>query len=125
MSFIQESRQAIGNALETAGSADSEIVAFAAPESGAESDDAFGKEFREAVDRGDFGWLKANLEGWKERKDLLEDVIARGADVTVWFIQNVGSAKRRVLAALFDKGEEGMIDDVLGRIDTMTGICMI
>ena len=44
-------------------------------------------------------------------------MIAKGAVVTVWFIQNVGDAKRRVLAALFDKGEEGMIDEVLGRIN--------
>ena len=35
---------------------------------------------------------------------------------TVRLIQNVGDAKRCVLAALFDKGE-GMIDGVLGRID--------
>ena len=43
-------------------------------------------------------------------------MIAKGADATVRLIQNVGRAKRRVLAALFDKGE-GMIDGVLGRIE--------
>ena len=64
-----------------------------------------------------FEWLKENWRSWKERKDLLDDVIAKGADVTVRFIQNVEDAKRRVLAALFDKGEKGMIDDVLGRIE--------
>ena len=53
----------------------------------------------------DFGWLRANWRRWKERNDLLDDVIAKGADVTVWFIQNVGDAKQCVLAALFDKGE--------------------
>ena len=42
-------------------------------------------------------------------------MIAKGVVVTVWIIQNVGNAKRRVLAALFDKGE-GMIDEVLGGI---------
>ena len=75
-----------------------------------------GIEFREAVDGGNFGWFKANWERWKDRKDLLDDVIAKGADVTVRLIQNAESAKERVLAALFDKGEEGMIDGVLGGI---------
>ena len=64
-----------------------------------------GVEFREAVDGENFEWLNANWERWKERKDLLDYVIAKGADVTVRFIQNVESAKQRVLAALFDKGE--------------------
>ena len=63
-----------------------------------------------------FGWLKTNWGRWEKRKDLLDDVIAKGADVTVKLIQNVGNAKRRVLAALFDKGER-MIDGVLGRVD--------
>ena len=62
-----------------------------------------------------FEWLKENWGRWKERKDLLDYVIAKGADVTVRFIQNVEDAKERVLAALFDKGE-GMIDGVLGGI---------
>ena len=56
------------------------------------------------------------MEKWKERNDLLDDVIAKDADVTVKLIQNVESARGRVLAALFDKGE-GMIDDVLGGIN--------
>ena len=60
--------------------------------------------------------VKANQERWKERKDLLDDVIAKGADVTVWFIQNVEDCRRCVFAALFDKGEKGMIDRVLGGI---------
>ena len=81
----------------------------------AASGDAFGVRFKEAVDGGNFGWLRVNWERWKDRKDLLDDVIAKGADVTVRFIQNVVFAKVCVLAALFDKGE-GMIDDVLGRI---------
>ena len=79
-------------------------MSSAVSEGGAESDDALGKEFREAVDGENFGWLKANWGRWKDRKDLLDDVIGKGADVTVWFIQNVEDAKRRVLAALFDKG---------------------
>ena len=57
------------------------------------------------------------MESWKDRNDLLDYVIEKGADVTVWFIQKVEDAKKRVLAALFDKGEEGMIDDVFGRIE--------
>ena len=55
-----------------------------------------GKAFREAVDGGNFGWLKANRRSWKERKDLLDYVIAKGADVTVWFIQNVGVLQKSV-----------------------------
>ena len=77
------------------------------------SGDTLGVEFREAVDGENFEWLNANWESWKERRDLLDYVIAKGADFTVRFIQNVKYAKQRVLAALFDKGEEGMIDDVL------------
>ena len=57
--------------------------------------------------RENFEWLNANWGKWRERRDLLDDVIEKGADVTVWFIQNVGGAKRHVLAALFDKGERG------------------
>ena len=89
----------------TVGEGRSEVVPFAASGSGAERIDALGKEFREALDGGNFKWLNANWERWEERKDLLDDVIAKGADVTVKLIQNVGIAKRRVLAALFDKGE--------------------
>ena len=55
-----------------------------------------------------------NWERWERRRDLLDDVIRKGADFTVRFIQNVEYAKGRVLAALFDKGE-GMIDGVLER----------
>ena len=92
-------------------------MSFAVSGSGAESDDVLGKEFREAVDGGNFGWLEANWWRWEDRKDLLDDVIAKGADFTVWFIQNVVELQNeRVLAALFDKGEEGMIDGVLGGI---------
>ena len=72
----------------------------------------WGRSSRKAVDGEDFGWLNANWGRWKDRKDLLDDVIAKGADVTVRLIQNVRDAKRCVLAALFDKGE-GMIDGVL------------
>ena len=35
----------------------SEVVSSAISGSGAESDDALGKEFRKAVDGEDFGWL--------------------------------------------------------------------
>ena len=36
-----------------------------------------------------FGWLNANWESWKDRKDLFDYVITKGADFTVRFIQNV------------------------------------
>ena len=83
----------------------------------AASEDVVGVEFRKAVDGGNFRWLRTNWERWEKRKDLLDDVIRKGADVTVRFIQNVEDAKDCVLAALFDKGEEGMIDGVLGRVE--------
>ena len=74
-----------------------------------------GVEFREAVDGENFAWFKENWWSWKDRNDLFDDVIAKGADVTVRLIQNVEEAEEHVLAALFDQGE-GMIDEVLGRI---------
>ena len=36
------------------------------------------------------GGSRKTGSSWKNRKDLLDDVIAKGADVTVWLIQNVG-----------------------------------
>ena len=84
------------------------------------SGDDVGVGFRGAVDKEDFGWLNANWKRWHKHNDLFDDVIGKGADFTVWFIQNVKDAKGRVLAALFDKGE-GMIDDVLGRVEYRDG----
>ena len=40
-----------------------------------------------------FEWLEENWESWQERKDLLDDVITKGADVTVKLIQNVDRCK--------------------------------
>ena len=94
----------------------SEVVSSAVSEGGAERDDALGKEFWKAVDGRNFEWFEANWGRWENRDDLFDDVIAKGADFTVGFIQNVDRAKRCVLAALFDKGEKGMIDGVLERI---------
>ena len=84
----------------------------------AASGDDVGVRFKEAVGIRRLWVVEGKLwRAGRMRKDLLDDVIAKGADVTVKFIQNVGDAKRRVLAALFDKGEEGMIDGVLGGIE--------
>ena len=81
------------------------------------SGDTLGVEFREAVDGENVGWLMMNRNSWVGRKDLLDDVITRGVDVTVRLIQSVGEfAKKCVLAALFDKGE-GMIDEVLEKVE--------
>ena len=101
----KDNKASVGEASSTVEGGRSEIVSSAVSEGGTERDDALGKEFREAVDGGNFGWLNGNWESWKDRRDLLDDVIAKGADFTVRFIQNVENAKRRVLAALFDKGE--------------------
>ena len=84
---------------------------------GRECTDALGNEFRKAVDEKNTGWLEINRWDWEQRKDLFDYVIEKSVDVTVWFIQNVGRRERQcVLAALFDKGE-GMIDDVLGKVE--------
>ena len=76
-----------------------------------------GVRFRKAVDRRKFGWLREDWERWCDRRDLLDYVIVKGADFTVKLIQKVESAKKHVLAALFDQGEKGMIDDVFRRIE--------
>ena len=89
----RENKASVGEASSTVEGGRSEMVPSAVSGSGAESDDVLGKEFREAVDGRNFGWLKANWMSWKKRKDLLDDVIAKGADVTVRLIQNVESAK--------------------------------
>ena len=81
------------------------------------SEEDVGVGFKEAVDRENVGWLKENWGRWYKRNDLLDDVIAKGADVTAWFIQNIRRAKWRVFAALFDKGENGMIEDVLEKVE--------
>ena len=83
----------------------------------AASGEDVGVEFREAVGKEDFGWLMIYWKNWEKRNDLLDYVIANGADFIVKLIQNVKDAKRRVLAALFDQEDKGMIDDVLGRIE--------
>ena len=106
----------VGRASSTVEGGRSEVVSFAASGSGAKRDDVLGKEFWKAVDGRNFEWLKENLRNWWGRKDLLDDVIRRGADFTVWFIQSVKDATRCVLAALFDKGDKEMIDIVLGGI---------
>ena len=51
--------------------------------------------FKKAVDGRNFAWLRANGWRWEKRKDLLDDVIAKGAVVTVWFIQSVESNKMK------------------------------
>ena len=58
----------------------SEVLPLAVSENDVESDDILGKEFREAVEEGNFEWLYENWKRWKDRRDLLNDVIRRGAD---------------------------------------------
>ena len=111
-----DDKASVGEASSTVEKDESEIVLFAIFRNSTKSDDALGKEFWKAVTSGDFKRLKANLERWTDRKDLLDDVIAKGTDFAVWFIQNAGYARWRVFAALFDKREE-MIDDVLGMVE--------
>ena len=112
----KDNRASGGGASSTVGGSSSEVVSTAASESSTKINDVFGKEFRGAVEGRNFGWLRASWMSWEKRKDLLDDVIAKGADFAVRLIRNVEDAKRRVLAALFDKGKERTVDDVLGGI---------
>ena len=43
--------------------------------------------------RRNFEWLRTNWQDWRDRKDSFDDVIAKGADVTVRLIQNVEKCK--------------------------------
>ena len=90
----KENKASVGGASSTVEGGRSEVMPSAVSEGGAESDDALGKGFREAVDGENFEWLKENWVSWRKRRDLLDYVIAKGVDVTVWFIQSVESAKR-------------------------------
>ena len=81
------------------------------------SEDVVGAGFREAVDGNNLEWLRDNRGGWIDRKDLLDYVIARGADITVKFIQKNWNTKERMLAALFVKGKKAVIDGVFERIE--------
>ena len=83
----------------------------------AASGDAVGVRFKEALDKENVEWLHVNWWAWKERKDLFDYVIRKGADFAVKLIQMAEFAKGRVLAALFDKGEKGVIDGVLKKIN--------
>ena len=73
----------------------------------AASGNTWGAAFKEAVGREGFEWLRENYWSWIFREDLLDDVITKGVDFTVRFIQNVEDAKGRVLAALFEKETRG------------------
>ena len=92
----KKNKASVEEASSTVESSRSEVVSSAVSGGGTKSDDALGKEFRKAIDGGNFRWLNANLERWWERRDLLDDVITKGADVTVRFIQNVEVCKTSV-----------------------------
>ena len=57
----KENKASVGEASSTVEGGRSEVVSSAVSEGGAESDDALGKEFREAVDGENFEWLKDKL----------------------------------------------------------------
>ena len=73
-----------------------------------ESDDVLGKNSGKQLKVGTLsGWRQIGEDG-RERNDLLDNVIRRGADFTVRFVENGGaSARCSVLAALFDQGKKG------------------
>ena len=103
----KENKASVEGASSAVESGRSEVVPSAVSEGGAERDDALGKEFREAVEGENFGWLGTSWRRCEGRDDLLDGVIAKGADVTVRLIRNVDAlAKQCALAALFDEGEE-------------------
>ena len=92
-----------------------DIVPFSGPKSVTSSGDVLKDEFVRAVDGEGLGWLNTNWERWEERRDLLDYMVTMSVVVTIWVIQNVKSAKRPVLAALFGK-EEGIINGVLKKV---------
>ena len=59
----------------------------------AASGDDVGIRFREAVEGENFEWLRTKWRRLEGRRDLLDYVIAKGADVTVKLIQNVEVCK--------------------------------
>ena len=70
-------------------------------------EDTLGVAFREAVDRENAGWLRKNWREWEDHGDLLDDVIRKGADVIVWFIQNVRNIQKGVHLLHFLIKEKG------------------
>ena len=82
----------------------------------AASEDTLGVGFKKAVDEEDFEWLKENSRRWWRRGDLFDDVIARGIDATVKFIQDVAGLQNGMRLLHFLIREKEMIDNVLGGI---------
>ena len=88
----KDNKASIGEASSTVEGSISEIVSCADSGNDTESGDDLGVGFRRAVDGGNSEWLKENGE-MGDRKDLLDDVIAKGADrhclaySTCWKVQ--------------------------------------
>ena len=107
----KDSRASVGEASSSVGRSEKMIVPSVVFGRRAITNvDAVEHGFRKAVDEEDFVWLNANRENWWGRANLLEDVIAKGADVTARIIQNVIDARQYILVALFEKGSDKVID---------------
>ena len=70
----------------------------------------------EAVGEDGFVSIKGDWETWKKRNDLFDYVVMEDPDFIIRFINYVGMAKRRTLAALFIKRSDA-IDKVLKEIN--------
>ena len=72
------------------------------------SGDEVETRFWKAVDKEDFEWLRKTGVSWRDRRDLLDDVIAKGVDVTVRLIQSVDDLQNGVylLHSLIRETEE-------------------
>ena len=78
-----------GKAPQIVGGSKGASVSSAVPKrSGTARGDVLEREFRKAVDGADFGWLKTNVNGWLNRKGLLDYVLGKGVDFTVKLIRS-------------------------------------
>ena len=105
-----------GKAPQIVGGSKGASVSSAVPKQpGTASGDVLEREFRKAVDGADFGWLKANVNGWLNRKGLPDYVLGKGVDFTVKLIRSF-EGNTYVLIGLLPKASAEMTDEVLRQI---------
>src|ERR1700722_601881 len=69
----------------------------------------------EALDENGFGSIKQDWGTWSNRNDLFDQVVMKGVEFIVGFINQVKELKGRTLAALFIKRSD-MVDQVLENV---------
>jgi len=81
------------------------------------SESGVAQDVIKALEQPGFGSIKRDFwEKWQDRKDLFDHVVMKSVDFIAGFINQVGSAKRRTLAALFIKRSD-IVDQVLENIE--------